>query len=508
MPSVNTAGRSRERLAALDLGSNSFRLWIAELDEAGRLHQLANFKQPVRLAAGISANGELTEVARQRALEVVEEFSRIIRQMGIRSLRAVATSTFRVASNAADLLVSAEEILSVPVEVVSGLEEARLIYKGASRQLDNDGLDRLVIDIGGGSTECIIGNNGRAKMVDSAVVGCVGLSRQFFPEGRVSAEAMNMALFRARDFFTPIVAPYKALGWRTAFGTSGTAKSLTQVAQTHFGSAELTRSVLDQMIHLLVKAGHVDELHVDGLKPERRPVLAGGLAVMTAAFDEFGIESLRYCQGALRQGALYDLLERREGQDIQAASVEMMMRRYSVDTAHAARLSGTSQALLERIVDVVPARFIGSDYQGGLRALIQASSLAEIGLVIAHEDFNKHSSYILSQADIPGFSKPEQRLLARLTQAQYGPLHGLRDQVRVPGEWVLMMCLRWSSILNRQRHAEVGAMPEMRWNNGRLLAVWPKLWAERHALTQATLVHEVNYWNNEALEPRIELSFA
>ncbi len=202
-----SSGRNSERMASLDLGSNSFRMWVAELDDQGRLHQIANFKHPVRLAAGVGPDGTLSEEAAARALGVIREFAGIIRDMNVRALRAIATSTFRVASNAADLLVSAEEILSVPVEVVSGLEEARLIYKGASRQLPNDGQDRLVIDIGGGSTECIIGNNGRAKLVDSAVIGCVALSKQFFPAGKVTAAAMDDALFRARDYFAPIVAP-------------------------------------------------------------------------------------------------------------------------------------------------------------------------------------------------------------------------------------------------------------------------------------------------------------
>jgi exopolyphosphatase / guanosine-5'-triphosphate,3'-diphosphate pyrophosphatase len=499
------AFRVNEKFASLDLGSNSFRLWIAELDAGGVLQPLANYKFPVRLAAGVGSDGLLSDFAKARALEVVEGFAVTIREQNIQTVRAVATSTFRVASNVQDLLYKAQQLLGIPVEVVSGHEEARLIYKGASQRLPDDGLDRLVIDIGGGSTECVIGQGNRAKLVDSASIGCVVLSSEFFPEGRVDRASMDAAVYRAEDFFAPLVTPYKRLGWSHAYGTSGTAKSLTQVAQTHFGSDELTRPVLKEMIELLVSAGHVNYLHVDGLKPERRPVLAGGLAVMAAAFEEFGIESLTYCQGALRQGALYDLIERRQGHDIQGASVEMLMRRYSVDAGQANRLARTAQELFEAAGEVVPARFVGPDLEQSLRTLVHAASLAEIGLAIAHEDFNKHGHYILSQADIPGFSKPEQLLLARLTQAQTGSIKPLRGQSGALFELTLAMCLRWSSILNRQRLAENVVRPEMDWQDGRLHVKWSQRWHEQHPLTWATLQHELAYWNSEIPEFSIEL---
>jgi exopolyphosphatase / guanosine-5'-triphosphate,3'-diphosphate pyrophosphatase len=495
----------KEKFASMDLGSNSFRLWIAELDADGVLQPIANHKFPVRLAAGVGADGLLSDVAKTRALEVIASFASTIRDQKVQAVRAVATSTFRVATNVNDLLAQAQVLLGIPVEVVSGHEEARLIYKGASQKLPDDGLDRLVIDIGGGSTECVIGQGGRAKLVDSAAIGCVVLASEFFPDGRVNQAAMDAAVYRAEDFFAPMVAPYKRLGWAMAYGTSGTAKSLTQVAQTHFGSDELTRPVLHQMIELLVTAGHVNYLHVDGLRPERRPVLAGGLAVMAAAFEEFGIESLRYCQGALRQGALYDLIERRQGQDIQSASIEMLMRRYSVDAAQANRLATTAQELFEAIGEVVPARFVGPDFEAAARVLGQAASLAEIGLAISHEDFNRHSHYILSQADIPGFSKPEQLLLARLTQAHYGPLKPLRAQLIAQSELTMALCLRWASILHRQRLSEKVLLPEMLWYEARLRIHWSQQWHEQHPLTWATFQHEVAAWNNENPELPIEL---
>ncbi len=499
------AFQTKEKFASLDLGSNSFRLWIAELDAHGVLQPLENHKFPVRLAAGVGADDLLSDEAKARALGVIASFAKTIRDQNVKVVRAVATSTFRVASNVGDLLNQAEHLLGIPVEVVSGHEEARLIYKGASHRLPKDGQDRLVIDIGGGSTECVIGQGARAKLVDSAAIGCVVLSSEFFAEGRIDKASMDAALYRAEDFFAPLVGPYKRLGWGQAYGTSGTAKSLIQVAQTHFGSDELTRPVLKQMIDLLVKAGHVNDLQVDGLKPERRPVLAGGLAVMAAAFEEFGIESLRYCQGALRQGALYDLIERRQGQDIQLASIEMLMRRYSVDAAQANRLAATAQELFEAMGEVAPARFVGPNFEGAARVLVQAASVSEIGLAISHEDFNKHSHYILSQADIPGFSKPEQLLLARLTQAQTGSIRPLKAQSGALYELTMALCLRWSSILNRQRLSEKAVVPEMSWHEARLYIRWPERWHEQHPLTWATLQHEVAYWNNETPELQMTL---
>jgi exopolyphosphatase / guanosine-5'-triphosphate,3'-diphosphate pyrophosphatase len=494
-----------DRFASLDLGSNSFRLWIAELDAHGQLIPLANHKHPVRLASGVGQDGQLAEHVKLRALGVVESFAQIIREQNVRASRAVATSTFRVAVNAGDLIARSQDILGHPVEIVSGLEEARLIYKGAARRLPSDGLDRLVIDIGGGSTECIIGQDDRAKLVDSAAVGCVFLSKQFFPEGRVTRDAMDAAVFRAEDHFAPMVLPYKRMGWKKAFGTSGTAKSLTQVAQTHFGRAELTLPVLREMTALLLDAGHVDHLHVDGLKPERRPVLAGGLAVMIAAFEEFGIESLQYCQGALRQGALYDLIERRQGLNVQSTSVRLLMQRYAVDMAHAERMAATARALFSRIAEVVPAQFVGPDMEGALTTLTHATHLAEIGLAIAHEEFNRHSHYILSQADIPGFSKPEQGQLARLTLAQYGSIQPFRALSPEPADWTLLLCLRWASILNRQRQSAVTVLPKMKWQDGQLMTVWPKAWQEKHRLTWATLQHEKTYWSGENFQPSFSL---
>ena len=499
---------ARERFASVDLGSNSFRLWIAELNEQARLVPIANHKFPVRLAAGVGPGGVLDPAALQRAQLVLQQMGKLIQESGASTVRALATSTFRIASNALELLRQAQLELGCPVEIVSGLEEARLIYKGVSKQLPTDHQDRLVLDIGGGSTECIIGHNERAKLVDSAVIGCVFVSDHFFPRGEITMTAMNQAIYRARDHFAPLAPPYKRLGWKYAIGTSGTAKSLVQFANAHFGVERLSRQVLGQMIELLVQAGSSATIPIEGLKPERRPVLAGGLAVMAAAFDEFGMASLSYSQGALRQGALYDLIERREGMDIQSASVEMLKRRYAVDDAQSRRMYICADKLLSRMVDVVPARLIGPDLHRVQRGLHYAAQLAEIGLAIAHEDFGKHGSYILSQSDIPGFSKPEQALLARLTLGQYGSLATVRDVMESPQEWVMLLCLRWASILNRQRAKTSLRLPSLQWTNNRLIATWPKHMEEDHPVTHATLIYEASYWNSISLELKTEMIFA
>ncbi|MGB7306416.1 MAG: exopolyphosphatase, partial [Burkholderiaceae bacterium] len=321
-------------LAAVDLGSNSFRLLIGRVDQTefgDQIRPLDALKEPVRLGAGLRPDGTLDKAAQQRGMQALARFGERLRHFAPETVRAVATNALRVASNANDFLMPAQEALGFPIEVISGREEARLIYLGAAHALPLDETDRLVIDIGGGSTELIIGANDQPKLVESAPIGCVSLSREFFPEGEITEEAIEHARLAARDAIAPYAVAYRRHGWQYAVGTSGTAKSLTQIAEMTIGDSALTRDSLEEIAHILTADGSTNSARIRGLSPDRRPVLPGGLALMLAVFDEFDVRSVRYCHGALRQGALYDLLGRSAGHDMRTITVAQMMERYAID---------------------------------------------------------------------------------------------------------------------------------------------------------------------------------
>lgn len=298
-------------LAAVDLGSNSFRLLIGRAERSSRDTRVVpteSVKETVRLAAGLRDDGSLDTASRRRALAALARFGERLRSLEPDAVRAVATNTLRVASNAAQFVTSAEAALGFPIEIVSGVEEARLVYLGAAHALPCDGVPRLVVDIGGGSTECIVGTDMRTSALESVQAGCVVLSTRHFRDGRVERETFEQAYRAARAVFAQVAEPLAQQRWRYAAGTSGTVKALWQVAREQWGAAGLDRDSLARIHAALLEAGHVDAVRLAGLRPDRRPVLAGGLAVMMAAFDELRIDSMRYCDGALRHGVLHDLL--------------------------------------------------------------------------------------------------------------------------------------------------------------------------------------------------------
>ena len=479
-------------LAAVDLGSNSFRLLIGRV-ESTRLGEqilpLDSLKESVRLAAGLDREGMLDADSQRRALEALNRFGERLRSFSPDAVRAVATNTLRVARNARHFLASAEAALGFPIEVIAGREEARLIYVGAAHALPRDGRGRLVVDIGGGSTECIVGVDYESQLLESATVGCVSLARRFFPEGAVSKAAFERAYYTARDVLSPIALAYHSSGWEYAVGTSGTAKALAQIAQLNFGTSSLTRDALAQTEWVLLKAGHVDKVRLESLRPDRRPVLAGGLAVMSAVFDELGIDEMHYCPAALRQGALYDLLGRSSGADMRAITVAQMIKRYAVHEAHGKRVAETALALYDQ-----GARGVAEVVRHRRELLRWAAMLAETGMSISHEDFHRHSAYILSNADMPGFSQSEQSMMAHLAMGQTGGLRKLRELVADDLEWLMVLSLRVASILHRRRDGADTPLPALFFKRRRVRIELPKAWAFAHPLSDETLRAEVAAW--------------
>ena len=480
-------------LAAVDLGSNSFRLLIGRVETTPlgvQILTLDTLKESVRLAAGLDPAGLLDAPARQRGLDALYRFGERLRSFSPDTVRAVGTNALRVARNAGHFLASAEAALGFPIDVIAGREEARLIYLGAAHALPADGSPRLIVDIGGGSTECMLGTDYSPSLLESAAVGCVTLNERFFPGGALDARSFERARFAARDVLAPIGSAYREHGWRYAVGTSGTAKALTQIAQSAFGLPALTRDALDRMERLLVKAGHVDRLKLEGLRADRRPVFAGGLAVMSAVFDELEIGELRYCPAALREGVLYDLLGRDAGADMREITVAQMRSRYAVDQAHGGRVATTALSLYDQA-----ARGVAELVREHRELLRWSAALAEVGMSISHEDFHRHSAYILRNADMPGFTRSEQTLMSHVALGQVGGLRKMRELVTGDSEWLMILCLRIASILHRRRDGARVPLPALFLKRRRVRLELPQAWATVHPLSDATLTAEAAAWN-------------
>lgn len=486
-------------VAAVDLGSNSFRLLIAAVQEGpgGRQVRIVDqIKETVRLGAGLDRKMELSPSAQQRALEALSRFAERIRSFAPDRVRAVATNTFRVARNAREFIVAARAALGFPIEVIAGREEARLIYVGAAQDLPDDGQHRLVIDIGGGSTECIIGVNDEPLRRESLQMGCVSTTRQFFGNGRITRQSMRTARLHCAERIAAEVRAFRRLGWSYAVGTSGTAKSLALAAQATTGVARITADSLAKLEAMLVATGEIDKLDVPGIKPDRRPVIAGGLAVMQALFEEFQIESLAFCDSALREGILHDLLGREIGADRREATIAGWIDRYRLDARHGAEVAEVASDLYRQLLG-------GQVDEHRLALLRWAARIREIGTSIAHDNAHKHGAYILAHADMPGFSNDEQHLLSMLVLGQSGGLRKVRAQAPADAEWAMILALRLAVILQRRRDGRptpIRLMPAKPVTPGswRTEQGWrielPAGWVAEHPLTDQSLRDEAQEW--------------
>jgi len=480
-------------LAAVDLGSNSFRLVVGRIESSpvgDQIRPVDQIKETVRLAAGLSDSGVLSQAAQDRAIAALQRFGERLRSFKPDTVRAVATNTFRVARDAPAFLERAQHALGFPIEVIAGREEARLIYLGAAHTLPADGRKRLVIDIGGGSTECIVGTDYRSDLLESVTLGCVSLSQRFFPDGVIDRTTYYKARLTCRDALAPLSERYRETGWQTAIGTSGSAKSLWQIAQIDFGEDRLSVDVLDIIETAVLKAGHIDRLRFEGLKPDRRPVLPGGLAMMSAAFEEFGIRSLDYCDGALREGVLYDLLGRSTGADMRAITVARMIRRAGLDETHGRSVSELATTLYREA-----SRANEDEINRGTRLLTWAAQLCEIGMSIAHIDYHKHGGYILGHCDMPGFSEEEQTQISEMVLGQTGGLTKMRPLMLLHEEWLRVLCLRLAVIFHRRRDGQLPPWIKLRVKSSGARIELPASWAKDHPLTNQSLELESAEWS-------------
>src|SRR6185503_8977658 len=336
-------------LGAVDLGSNSFHLAIGRVVD-DQIYPLDSLKETVRLGSGLTADRLLDSLAQDRAIAALKRFSERLGGMPREAVRVVGTNALRVARNAKPFLRQAEQTLGFPIEVIPGREEARLIYLGVVHSLPMTHQNRLVVDIGGGSTECIIGNRLKPKAMESLYMGCVSYTARFFPDGRIDKKAYRQAQFAAREQVQAIAARFQKTGWKEAVGSSGTARSIAEVLVKN-GQAPrgITAAGLEWLKDQLIAAGDFRKLSIEGLREDRVPVVAGGVAIMSGVFDELGLDEMTVAEGALRDGVLWDLLGRVHHRDIREVTVEQFVHRYHVDIVQSQRVGALARELLQEL---------------------------------------------------------------------------------------------------------------------------------------------------------------
>lgn len=474
-------------IAAVDLGSNSFRLQVSRVVDE-QVYAVDSLREPVRLAAGLQPSGELDDAAQERAVAALKQFAQRLQGFAPTAVRAVGTNTLRAARNAAQVIPRFESALGFPIEIVAGREEARLIYIGVAHGLAPSKENRLVVDIGGGSTEFIIGSGLTPRVTESLYMGCVSWSLRFFPDQRISKSNMKRAEVAARIELEAIKKEFASKYWTEAIGSSGTASAISDVLEASgWSSSGITREGLEKLRASLIDAGNISRISLPGLRADRLPVLPGGVAIMKAIFDELDVKQMNIASGAMRQGILWDMIGRRHRKDIREMTVRQFMKRYHVDTGQAQRIERLAKKLYEQFAP-------GENLEYGAQLLSWAARLHEIGLSVAHSGFHKHSAYIVANADMPGFSRMEQQHTALLVRSHRGSLEKLRARVSSEADWTLLVALRLAVLMFRSRSdkrlpritaAKDGSTYTLDIDRG---------WIDSNPLTAAELRDEIAAW--------------
>jgi len=472
-------------LAVVDLGSNSFRLEVGRV-EGEQIFRLDTWRETIRFGAGLDRKGNLTAKAQRDALACLARFAERLAGLHPSAVRAVATNTFRVARNAHEFMPRATAALGFPIDVIGGHEEARLIYLGVAHVLPPSTAPRLVIDIGGGSTEFIIGRGFEPERLESLKVGCLGMTQRFFAEGRLSAQAFAAAKTHARAEIEAIAKDFDRAHWNAGYASSGTALALADILEGNgLSSGGITPEGLARLEKRMIRAGTVERLHLAGLKASRAPVLAGGLAVMSAAVKELRAERINPVGGALRLGVLYDLLGRSGDRDSRVVTVERFLERYRVDREHASRVAAMAKRLYEEAASQPQAM--------AAQHVEWAAMLHEVGFTVSHIGFHKHGAYILQNADMPGFASGEQQRLALLVLGCRGNLDKVAGALADPDTRAQLLAVRLAVLFHHARRPIGPVRITLSAGRSTRLAV-PARWLAAHPLTAHLLEKEAGEW--------------
>ena len=478
-------------LAAIDLGSNSYRLEIGRL-EHGQIQRVEYLKETVRQGNGLDEEGRLTPAAMERGWQCLARFAERLAGFRPRHVRAVATQTLREARNRGEFLLRARTILGFPIDVIAGREEARLIYQGVVHLLPPSDERRLVIDIGGRSTEMILGRHFEGQVMESYRVGSVAWSAQYFPEGQFTAAAFDRAEIAAQAVLEEALGPYAPGNWDVAYGSSGTIGAVCDILEASgHPPGVLTRGALQWLKEEMLDARSADRVRLPGLKDDRRPVIGGGLSVLNAVFDLLRIERMERSRGALRHGVLYDMLDREHlATDVRNATVQRLALKLGVDAAQAQRVAAAAAHFLRQLCASEPPALL----ERHVAKLEWAARLHEIGTAISHSDYHKHGAYIIDNADAPGFAEPELHRLGVMVLGQRGKLRKLESELGDAQLVQQLLCLRLAVILcHARRDPQLDGLRLSARGRGFRLEV-PRAWAAAFPQSAWLLREEEAAW--------------
>lgn len=450
---LHQRGEVRE-VAAIDLGSNSFHMIIARIIN-GSIQVLSRLKQKVQLAEGLDENNILNQEAIERGVNCLALFAERLQGFAPENVNVVGTFTLRTAVNNDEFLRQAQKVFPYPINIITGQTEAKTIYAGVSHTQPEIGR-KLVVDIGGGSTEMIIGEGFDPLIAESRHMGCVSFAKKFFPNGEICAENFQRAKQNAMNKIEDLAFEYRRLGWQSVLGSSGTIKTVYQVITANFDpNGIITPQRITQLTEKVLQVSHFDELHLEGLNEDRADVFIPGLAILSAVFDTFVIKEMRYSDGALREGVMYSLEKNFQVTDIRQRTALSLAEQFNLDLAQSDRVYQSAKLLSEQYQDWQNSKL----KEEMIDILLWAARLHEVGIVINHKSLQKHSAYILQNMELPGFDKEQQRLLATLVRYQINniKLSEFNKISRYDTQDILALIrlLRLAILLNKSRQATV-----------------------------------------------------
>jgi len=493
-----------EYIAAVDLGSNSFHLIVVKVDETGTISVVDTIRETVRLGGGLAKDGKIKTKVIKNALSCLERFSQRIRRFPKGAVKVVGTNTLRRAKNAKEFIKQAQKILDNPIEIISGDEEARLIYLGVTHGRAAPTGKRLVVDIGGGSTEFIIGEGVESKSRESLQMGCVSFSLIFFADGEISREQMEKALVEAKLIIYPIAAKFNSDNWQDATGCSGTIKAIRNIVHSQgWDKHGISLGSLNILKEHIIKAGHISNLDLPELVEDRKAVLPAGLAILIAIFESLEISSMRVSEQSLREGVVYDVIGRSQHTDVRENTVKSLVNRWVADKTQAQMV----QQAAELLFDFATASWQFADEHKEM--LKWSAALHEVGLGISHSDYHKHGAYILHNADMPGFSRPEQAMLATMVgthrrKFKIDEFAKLPNNVR-KSAIRLGVLLRIAVLLHRGRVKEKVDCFELKVKGKHMKIKFPQSWLDAHSLSYFDLKREKKFLKKARFDLQVKI---
>lgn len=482
--------------AAVDLGSNSFRLHIGKHD-GDAIRVVKSMREPIRLGAGIDARGNLTEAAMQSALACLQSFRAVLGAYRLDAVRVVGTAALRIARNAGTFLPAAEKVIGYPIEIISGEEEGRLIYMGVANSLATPGERRLVLDIGGGSTELVLGRGLEIERVESFSVGTVKQSLSFFIDGRIDAGSFEAAILSARSHFEDAAPPYHPQYWRNAYGSSGTIRAIAEIiGRNELGDGRVTPAALEALKGRFIAFGHVARIDLPGLRADRASTIIGGLAILIALVAELGIEVLIPVDAGLRMGVMWDLYARSMQCDRREESVRLLVEKFRVEPARGNRVAQESAALYAQLKPSADTY---------VKLLYWSAQLHEMGMLVAQTGYHKHAAYMIENADLPGFTAREQKAMARLIVAQKGNLRKIGDALAEPDFAKAVLALRLAILLMHARIEADFSELKLRMKNKIELDI-KRDWVAHHPTVSYWIEKEQEWWDEVGVDFSVKTS--